>query len=679
MFDQIDELAVNGVRMLSLDAINAAKSGHPGLPLGVAPLAYVLWSRHMTVNPRDSHWFNRDRFVLSAGHGSAMLYSLLHLSGYQLTVEDLQHFRQLGSRTPGHPEYGWTDGVEATTGPLGQGLGMAVGMAMAERHVAARYNRPGFKVVDHRTYVVVGDGDLMEGISHEAASLAGQLQLNKLIVLYDSNDVSLDGPLSNACQDNVQKRFESYGWAYQRVEDGTDLEAIDAAIDAAKDEEQRPTLIEVKTVIGAGSPQAGTNKVHGAPLSEEALAATKAAYQWSYEPFKVPGTVYERFAKTIGQRGSDAERAWNKLMVAYEEQCPALASAFADDVRQLDHVDLSDLVTNYHDGDQEATRLTSEKIIQAASERNSSLWGGAADLFSSNKTAVAASGRFDAAHSDQRNVWFGVREFAEGCALNGIALHGGSRIFGSTFFVFSDYMRGAIRLAALQKLPVTYVLTHDSIAVGEDGPTHEPVEQLAGLRALPGLNVIRPADANETIAAWQQALSSRHQPTALILTRQAVPVLAGARAHPEGVSRGGYVISPQQGVQPSGLLLASGSEVQLALAAQKTLRQRGHDVAVISMPCMELFNAQPAAYRERVLPSAVRQRVAIEMGTPTDWAQYVGLDGQVIGMTGFGASGNGAAVVKHFHFTAETVVATYEMLTANQLRPVRSVSIRQGR
>ncbi|GAB6093363.1 transketolase [Furfurilactobacillus curtus] len=667
MFDSIDQLAVNSVRTLSLDAIDRAQSGHPGLPMGAAPMAYTLWSRHLTVNPKDSHWFNRDRFVLSAGHGSAMLYSLLHLSGYKVSMTDLKHFRQLGSKTPGHPEYGWTDGVEATTGPLGQGLGMAVGMAMAEEHLAATYNRPGFNVVDHYTYTLVGDGDLMEGISHEAASLAGRLKLGKLIVLYDSNDVSLDGPLSNAFNENIHQRFESYGWDYHRVGDGNDLNAIDHAIKQAQAAEDRPSIIEVKTTIGYGSPQAGTNKVHGAPLSETALAATKETYDWPYAPFYVPGEVYERFYRSIRRRGHKAEAQWNHMMESYAMQYPELAAYFADDVRQIKSVDLSDLTDDYELGDAEATRLTSAKVLQTLGKREHSLWGGSADLFASNKTDLKDNGRFDVDNAVNRNLWFGVREFAEGCAMNGIALHGGTRVYGSTFMVFSDYMRGAIRLAALQKLPVTYVFTHDSIAVGEDGPTHEPIEQLAALRAMPGLSVIRPADANETIAAWQQAMGTHDRPTALILSRQTLPVLAGAKLHPEGVSRGAYVISPQKGGTPDGILIATGSEVQLAIIAQQRLVDRGEDVSVVSMPSMDLFDAQPESYRETVLPHDVRNRVAIEMGRTTDWGKYVGLDGKVIGIDSFGLSGKGSEVVKRFHFTTDTIVDTYASLVNTRL------------
>lgn len=667
MFDSIDQLAVNSVRTLSLDAIDRAQSGHPGLPMGAAPMAYTLWSRHLTVNPKDSHWFNRDRFVLSAGHGSAMLYSLLHLSGYKVSMTDLKHFRQLGSKTPGHPEYGWTDGVEATTGPLGQGLGMAVGMAMAEEHLAATYNRPGFNVVDHYTYTLVGDGDLMEGISHEAASLAGRLKLGKLIVLYDSNDVSLDGPLSNAFNENIHQRFESYGWDYHRVGDGNDLNAIDHAIKQAQAANDRPSIIEVKTTIGYGSPQAGTNKVHGAPLSEADLAATKEAYDWPYAPFYVPGEVYERFYRSIRRRGHKAEAQWNHMMESYAMQYPELAAYFADDVRQIKSVDLSDLTDDYELGDAEATRLTSAKVLQTLGKREHSLWGGSADLFASNKTDLKDNGRFDVDNAVNRNLWFGVREFAEGCAMNGIALHGGTRVYGSTFMVFSDYMRGAIRLAALQKLPVTYVFTHDSIAVGEDGPTHEPIEQLAALRAMPGLSVIRPADANETIAAWQQAMGTHDRPTALILSRQTLPVLAGAKQHPEGVSRGAYVISPQKGRTPDGILIATGSEVQLAIIAQQRLADRGEDVSVVSMPSMDLFDAQPESYRETVLPHDVRNRVAIEMGRTTDWGKYVGLDGKVIGIDSFGLSGKGSEVVKRFHFTADTIVDTYASLVNTRL------------
>ncbi|SMS14043.1 transketolase [Levilactobacillus zymae] len=658
-FDAVDTQAVTAVRMLSMDMISRARSGHPGLPLGVAPMAYVLFSRHLRVDPSFPQWFNRDRFVLSAGHGSAMLYSLLNLSGFAVTRDDLMHFRQLGSKTPGHPEYGVTPGVDATTGPLGQGVGMAVGMAMAENHLAATYNRTNYAVVDHYTYAICGDGDLMEGVAAEAASLAGQLQLNKLIVLYDSNDVSLDGPLSNACHDNVGQRFMSYGWNYLRVENGNDLDAIDTAINAAKDNQNGPTLIEVKTQIGAGSPHAGTNKVHGAPLNAEDLAATRDFYNWHNDPFTVPTAVHDRFMSTIKARGWASHQEWSNLVAHYSNAEPGLAAQFAQGISQTLPKDLAEQLPTYYKKDQLASRASGHEILQRLSAACPNLWGGSADLFSSNKTNVADEDRFSATNRTGKNLWFGVREFAEAAAMNGIALHGGTRVYGSTFFVFSDYMKGAIRLAALQKLPVIYVFTHDSLAVGEDGPTHEPVEQLAALRSIPGLTVYRPADGNETAAAWLAALQATDHPTAIVLTRQGLPTLPkpAQRVH-AGVKRGGYIVADAQD-QAEGILIASGSEVQVALTAQKQLLAQGHDVRVVSIPSFEAFNQQSADYREKVLPKALRRRVAIEMASGLGWCQYTGLDGAIISQDRFGASGNGEQVIAMAGFTPERVVQTY--------------------
>ncbi|KRN02837.1 transketolase [Levilactobacillus senmaizukei DSM 21775 = NBRC 103853] len=661
-FDAVDTKAVNAVRMLSMDMISRAKSGHPGLPLGASPMAYVLFSRHLRVDPSFPQWFNRDRFVLSAGHGSSMLYSLLNLSGFAVSRDDLMNFRQLGSKTPGHPEYGVTPGVDATTGPLGQGVGMAVGMAMAEMHLAAQYNRPNFNVVDHYTYAICGDGDLMEGVAAESASLAGQLKLNKLIVLYDSNDVSLDGPLTNACHDDVAKRFESYGWNYLRVADGNDLSAIDDAICAAKDNQNGPTLIEVKTVIGAGSPNAGTNKVHGAPLNEADLAATREYYDWDNDPFTVPEEVTDRFMNTIKARGWAGHQEWSNLIAHYSNEEPELSAQFAQGISQTLPASLDADLPTYYKKDALASRASGHEILQRMSEDCPNLWGGSADLFSSNKTAIADDDRFSADNPTGRNLWFGVREFAEAAAMNGIALHGGTRVYGSTFFVFSDYMKPAIRLAALQQLPVIYVFTHDSLAVGEDGPTHEPVEQMAALRAIPGLTVYRPADGNETAAVWQEALQATDHPTAIVLTRQGLPTLPkpAAQVH-TGVHRGGYVVADAQD-EAEGILMASGSEVQLALDAQARLLELGHDVRVVSVPSFEKFNAQSAEYRDTVLPTKLRRRVAIEMASGLGWCQYVGLDGAMITQEQFGASGNGGKVVAMAGFTPENVVQSYLQL-----------------
>ncbi len=661
MFDETDQLSVNALRALSIDMIERAGSGHPGLPLDAAPMAYVLYSRHLRVDPKNPEWVNRDRFVLSAGHGSALLYSMLHLSGFPTSMADLKQFRQLHSMTPGHPEHGVVAGVDATTGPLGQGLGMAVGMAMAETHLAAQYNTPQQQVIDHFTYVICGDGDLMEGISHEAASLAGNLKLSKLIVLYDSNDVSLDGDTDRTFSDDAQQRFAGYGWDYQKVSAGNDLAAIDAAITAAK-KTATPSMIEIKTTIGYGAPKQGTHLVHGAPLGQADLAATKQSLGWQAAPFTVPAAVTQRFAVRVQQCGQAAHQQWQALMATYAQAQPALAAQLQQALAQdLPKNWLTDL-PRYKMGDGEAGRITSQKMIQALAAKIPSFWGGAADLASSNKTDIAASGSFSAESRQERNLNFGVREFAEAAAMNGIALHGGSHIFGGTFFVFSDYMRGAIRLAALQHLPVTYIFTHDSIAVGEDGPTHEPVEQLMSLRSMPGISVIRPADPNEAVAAWRLAMTTSDRPTVLVLTRQELAVLQGSLNQPDGVSRGGYVIAPQQRKQAEGILIASGSEVALAIDAQRKLRKFGHDVAVVSLPCFDRFMQQPAAYREQVLPRNVRRRVSMELGATLGWERFVGLDGISIGIDTFGASGPAAEVLAEFGFTADAIVAAYQKL-----------------
>lgn len=661
MFNETDQLSVTNLRMLSVDQVQAANSGHPGLPLGAAPMAYVLWQKFLNTNPKDSQWINRDRFVLSAGHGSAMLYSLLHLSGFQLGIDDLKQFRQLDSKTPGHPEHGWTDGVDATTGPLGQGIGMAVGMAMAEVHLRATYNKPEFPVIDHYTYAICGDGDLMEGISHEAASLAGHYGLDKLIVLYDSNDVSLDGPLSNAFNENIQERFEAYHWNYLRVEDGDDLEAIAKAIEAAKQQHDQPTIIEIKTEIGHGAPNAGTHKVHGAPLKDDELVELRRFYDWDQPAFTVEDAVYEQFANGIAKRGAQSEDDWHDMIVKYHQQFPELAAQF--DQALAGKVPASfDFLPHYEVGDTQATRKTGAEVLQSLAENVPTLWGGSADLFSSNKTQIDDSDRFSKDNPTSRNLWFGVREFAEAAAVNGIALHGGTRVYGSTFMVFSDYMRSALRLAALQKLPVTYVFTHDSIAVGEDGPTHEPVEQLAGLQAIPNLDVIRPADGNEVAQAWEKALQSTDHPTVLILTRQGLPALKGAIENPTGLAHGAYVVSPQKGEQPEAILIASGSEVSLSIEAQQRLAAEGKDVSVVSMPDQKEFDRQSAEYKESVLPNDVRKRVSVEMGVTQTWGKYVGLDGISLGISTFGESGNGAAVVERFGFTPEKVAAAVNSL-----------------
>lgn len=664
LFDKTDQLGVNTIRTLSIEAVQKANSGHPGLPMGAAPMAYALWTKHLKVNPTTSrNWVDRDRFVLSAGHGSAMLYSLLHLSGYNVTIDDLKNFRQWDSKTPGHPEVHHTDGVEATTGPLGQGIAMAVGMAMAEAHLAATYNRDSFPIMDHYTYAICGDGDLMEGVSQEASSMAGHMKLGKLIVLYDSNDISLDGPTSKAFTENVGARYEAYGWQHILVKDGNDLDEIEAAIEAAKAETDKPTLIEVKTVIGYGAPKEGTSSVHGAPIGEDGITAAKAVYGWEYPDFTVPEEVAARFKETMIDEGQKAEEAWNEMFKNYEHAHPELAKQFKEAFANQLPEGWEQELPKYELGTSAASRVTSKETIQAISKVVPSFWGGSADLSASNNTMVAAEKDFEPGQYEGRNIWFGVREFAMAAAMNGIQLHGGSHVYGGTFFVFTDYLRPAIRLAALQKVPVTYVLTHDSVAVGEDGPTHEPIEQLASVRCIPNVHVIRPADGNETVAAWRIAMTSTETPTILVLSRQNLPVLEGTLEHAsDSVQKGAYVLSPQKGEQPAGILIATGSEVNLAVEAQAKLAEEGIDVSVVSMPSFDLFEKQSAEYKESVLPKAVTKRVAIEAAASFGWERYVGTEGKTITIDHFGASAPGGLVLEKFGFTPENVVNTYKSL-----------------
>ncbi len=664
LFDKTDQLGVNTIRTLSIEAVQKANSGHPGLPMGASPMAYALWTKHLKVNPTTSrNWVDRDRFVLSAGHGSAMLYSLLHLSGYNVTIDDLKNFRQWDSKTPGHPEVHHTDGVEATTGPLGQGIAMAVGMAMAEAHLAATYNRDSFPIMDHYTYAICGDGDLMEGVSQEASSMAGHMKLGKLIVLYDSNDISLDGPTSKAFTENVGARYEAYGWQHILVKDGNDLDEIEAAIEAAKAETDKPTLIEVKTVIGYGAPKEGTSSVHGAPIGEEGITAAKAVYGWEYPDFTVPEEVAARFKETMIDEGQKAEAAWNEMFKNYEHAHPELAKQFKEAFANQLPEGWEQELPKYELGTSAASRVTSKETIQAISKVVPSFWGGSADLSASNNTMVAAEKDFEPGQYEGRNIWFGVREFAMAAAMNGIQLHGGSHVYGGTFFVFTDYLRPAIRLAALQKVPVTYVLTHDSVAVGEDGPTHEPIEQLASVRCIPNVHVIRPADGNETVAAWKIAMTSTETPTILVLSRQNLPVLEGTLEHAsDSVQKGAYVLSPQKGEQPAGILIATGSEVNLAVEAQAKLAEEGIDVSVVSMPSFDLFEKQSAEYKESVLPKAVTKRVAIEAAASFGWERYVGTEGKTITIDHFGASAPGGLVLEKFGFTPENVVNTYKSL-----------------
>ncbi|WP_144522636.1 transketolase [Bacillus pumilus] len=658
--ETIELKSIATIRTLSIDAIEKANSGHPGMPMGAAPMAYALWTNHLNVSPQNPNWFNRDRFVLSAGHGSMLLYSMLHLSGYNLSIDDLKQFRQWGSKTPGHPEFGHTEGVDATTGPLGQGIAMAVGMALAERHLAETYNKDNFNVVDHYTYSICGDGDLMEGISSEAASLAGHLGLGRLIVLYDSNDISLDGDLDRSFSENVKNRFEAMNWEVLYVKDGNNIEEVTAAIEKAKQSTDRPTLIEVKTTIGFGSPnRAGTSGVHGAPLGSDEAKLTKEAYSWTFEEdFHVPSEVYDHFKEAVKDAGQKKEAAWNEQFAQYEKEYPELAAQLKLAIEGKLPENWDQEIPVYEAGSSLASRASSGEVLNGIAKQVPFFIGGSADLAGSNKTTIKNTDDFGKDHYAGKNIWFGVREFAMGAALNGMALHGGLRVFGGTFFVFSDYLRPAIRLAALMGLPVTYVFTHDSIAVGEDGPTHEPVEQLASLRAMPNLSVIRPADGNETAAAWKLAVSSTDKPTALVLTRQNLPTIdqAPEKAY-EGVEKGGYVVVEAADAQPEALLLASGSEVGLAIEAQKALEKEGIRASVVSLPAWDRFDQQSDEYKESVLPTAVRARIAIEMGASLGWERYTGLDGDVIAIDKFGASAPGETIIEKYGFTVSNVVS----------------------
>ena len=657
----LENLAVNTIRTLSIDAINRANSGHPGLPMGAAPMAYALWANHLNHNPKNSKWFNRDRFVLSAGHGSSMLYSLLHLAGYDVTIDDLKGFRQLNSKTPGHPEFGHTDGVDATTGPLGQGIANAVGMAMAEAHLAAKFNKEKFPVIDHYTYALVGDGDLSEGISYEAMSMAGHMKLGKLIVLYDSNDISLDGELNLSFSEDIKKRAESVHWQYLRVEDGNNVEDITKAIAEAKSNTEQPTLIEVRTIIGYGSPKvAGTNKAHGAPLGVEEAKETKKAYGWDYEEdFYVPEEVKAHF-ESLKQLGIGAEHQWNELIEDYWNAYPQLGKELAEATEGKVQIDVKDILT-FNSKKAISTRVASGNAINHFVKIVPSIFGGSADLSNSTMTDITGEAAYAIESYAGRNVYFGIREHAMGAAANGMAQHGGVKPFVSTFFVFNDYLRPSIRLAALQKLPVTYVFTHDSIAVGEDGPTHEPVEQLTALRAIPGLTVIRPSDANETASAWAYALQNTEGPVALILSRQNLPVFEETKANIENLSKGAYILT-ETNENPDAILMATGSEVSLAVSAKAELEKDGVSVRVVAMPSWELFDQQSESYKESILPSSVNNRVSIEMGISLGWDRYVGPKGKKISIETFGASGTGSAVMELFGFTTENVVKTVKNL-----------------
>lgn len=633
----IEQKSVNAIRVLAADTVQKANSGHPGMPLGSAAMAYELWANHLTHNPKNPKWVNRDRFILSAGHASSLLYSLLHLFGYGLTIEDMKNFRQDNSLTPGHPEYGHTVGVEATTGPLGAGMGMAVGMAMAQAHMAATFNTEDYNIIDHYTFVLGGDGCMEEGISSEAFSLAGTLGLSKLIVLYDSNNITIEGNTDLAFTEDVNKRMEAFGFQTLTVEDGNNLEEISKAIELAKSEKTKPSFITVKTKIAFGCPaKEGSESSHGSPLGEENVKALRDNLGWEeQEAFVIPQDVYDNFAQKA-KKGQDAEDNWNKLFKAYCEKYPEKKElwdkyfAVIDDEKLLN----CDEFWSYEDKPQ-ATRSLSGNMINFLAKIMPNFWGGSADLGPSNKTVIKDGGSFSKNNYLGRNIHYGVREFAMAAIANGITLYGGTKTFVGTFFVFSDYLKPMARLAALMKIPVTYVLTHDSIGVGEDGPTHEPIEQLAMLRAMPNINVFRPADATETAAAWYSAITSKNTPTVLALSRQNLPQIEGSSKE---ALKGGYIIAESIKAKPDAIIIASGSEVSLAVEAKKELMEKGFDIRVVSMPCMDIFEQQSDEYKEKILPQTVEKRLVVEAGSSICWGKYLGFKGKSVTIDTFGAS-----------------------------------------
>lgn len=652
----LDELCINTIRTLSIDAVQKAKSGHPGMPMGMASVAYVLWTKHLKHNPSNSKWFNRDRFILSGGHGSMLLYSLLYLTGYDISLDDLKNFRQLGSKTPGHPEFGHTDGVEVTTGPLGQGFSNGVGMAIAQKYLATRYNKPGFNIIDFKIYATLGDGDLMEGVSAESASLAGHLKLNNLIYIYDDNKISIDGPTDLAFTEDRAKRFEAYGWNVIKVDDGNNLKEVDEAINKAKQEENRPTIIMVRTHIGYGSPnKQDTAEAHGAPLGEEEVKLTKISYGWDPEKqFFVPEEVLKHFRKAI-EVGKEAEQEWNNKFAEYKREYPELAE------------ELENLIKgNYGDAwkkalptftDAMATREASGKVLNAIVPHLPTMLGGSADLTPSNNTYVKGMGDFQAGNYAGRYIRYGVREHAMGAIMNGLARIDGIIPYGGTFFVFSDYMRPAIRLACMMRVKVIYVFTHDSIGVGEDGPTHEPVEQFAALRCIPNMLTIRPMDANETVVAWKVAIEHKGGPVALLLTRQKLPTVDRTKyASAENLVKGAYILI-ENSSNPDIILIGTGSEVHVALEAYEQLIKEGIKVRVVSMPSWELFERQSKEYKDMVLPPSVKRRIAIEAGVKMGWEKYVGDHGRIIGLDQFGTSAPVTVIFKHFGITSENVIS----------------------
>ncbi|WP_278933390.1 transketolase [Megamonas funiformis] len=650
----IEQKSVNAIRVLAADTVQKANSGHPGMPLGSAAMAYELWANHLTHNPKNPKWVNRDRFILSAGHASSLLYSLLHLFGYGLTIEDMKNFRQDNSLTPGHPEYGHTVGVEATTGPLGAGMGMAVGMAMAQAHMAATFNTEDYNIIDHYTFVLGGDGCMEEGISSEAFSLAGTLGLSKLIVLYDSNNITIEGNTDLAFTEDVNKRLEAFGFQTLTVEDGNNLEEISKAIELAKSEKTKPSFITVKTKIAFGCPaKEGSESSHGSPLGEENVKALRDNLGWEeQEAFVIPQDVYDNFAQKA-KKGQEAEDNWNKLFKAYCEKYPEKKElwdkyfAVIDDEKLLN----CDEFWSYEDKPQ-ATRSLSGNMINRLAKIMPNFWGGSADLGPSNKTVIKDGGSFSKNNYLGRNIHYGVREFAMAAIANGITLYGGTKTFVGTFFVFSDYLKPMARLAALMKIPVTYVLTHDSIGVGEDGPTHEPIEQLAMLRAMPNINVFRPADATETAAAWYSAITSKNTPTVLALSRQNLPQIEGSSKE---ALKGGYIIAESIKAKPDAIIIASGSEVSLAVEAKKELMEKGFDIRVVSMPCMDIFEQQSDEYKEKILPQTVEKRLVVEAGSSICWGKYLGFKGKSVTIDTFGASAPANVLFKKYGFTVENL------------------------
>ena len=655
----ISNLSIATIRSLGIDTINKANSGHPGMVLGSAPALYTLFNKELNIYNKEAEWINRDRFVLASGHASALLYSMLHLTGFDVTIDDLKNFRQLNSRTPGHPEIEMTHGVDASSGPLGQGIPMAAGMAMAEKFLASQYNKENFDIIDHYTYVLCGDGDMQEGVTYEAASLAGHLSLGKLIVLYDANKVTLDGPLSMSFSENVKKRYEACNWQVLEVKDGNDINEIHKAIKKGKKEQFKPTLIIVNTVIGFGSANQGTNKVHGAPLGKEDGKNAKLSYGFDHDEFYVPEEVYEDFKKKTIKRGKSKFNKWNKLFNEYKEQYPTEAKQLEDSIAGKYSLNIDELLKNYPVGHNDATRNTSLEVIQEVAKQNPTFLSGTADLASSTKTKIKDEDDFSVENYNGRNLVFGIREFAMVAIMNGMTLHKGVKVSAGGFLVFSDYFKAAVRMACLMKLPIILPLSHDSIAVGEDGPTHQPIEQFAMLRSIPNMHVIRPGDAVEMAAAWKLAIESTENPTALILTRQNVETMENSSV--EGVSKGAYVIGKEEN-HLDAIIIASGSEVNLAMKAKKVLLEKGIDVRVVSMPCQEFFDQQDEQYKEAVLPNAMRKRLSVEMASSFGWHKYVGLDGITMSIDEFGKSAPAQDVIQSYGFTVDGVVENIEKL-----------------